>query len=431
MTASDGPHPSSRVLVRASPRYQDLRRVSPGRGSAGAPRRGRRRSAAGRRPRDGRTSRGRPSAPSRPRRRRPDDRRARARRTERPARRASRLEAGLEPGSVHVQSARPSPRRRSGPARPRARRRSGGGGSCGPTAGGDHARGPRRTSRTRRGAAANRRHLARPGSPGDIRRAGRPPARRGTAPPGLGRLDVVERVEVDVGDAHRRVRGDRREAVEQAVGPVEAAGPDEAGDEPRVLRQEAMRVGDADPGRDRQQLVRLGDPGQADVDRAGSDPRRGAPPATSRSRPDRSRAASSCSSRTRPCRASASARGRVRDERVALRVAGDADLGAAGGRSRPSRGAATGRRRSRRAPWRRRRPRRPGRRRPPRARRCRSAQVGAVADHPGGQVRHRAEPLRLRGSRTARRSPRGPWPATPSPTPSRRPAGRRPGRARS
>ena len=64
----------------------------------------------------------------------------------------------------------------------------------------------------------------------------------------------------------------RREPLEQAVRPVEAAGPDQPGDEPRVLDQEPVRVGDADPGADREQSLRLGDARQAEVDRAASMP---------------------------------------------------------------------------------------------------------------------------------------------------------------
>ena len=77
--------------------------------------------------------------------------------------------------------------------------------------------------------------------------------------PALGDVDRVERVEVQVDDAVGRLGDVRREPFEQAVRSVEAAGPDQAGDELRVLDQEPVRVGDPDPGADRQQPLRLGD----------------------------------------------------------------------------------------------------------------------------------------------------------------------------
>ena len=86
--------------------------------------------------------------------------------------------------------------------------------------------------------------------------------------PALGDVDRVERVQVQVDDAVGRLGDVRREPLEQAVRPVEAAGPDQPGDEPRVLDQEPVRVGDPDPGADRQQPLRLGDARQAEVDRA-------------------------------------------------------------------------------------------------------------------------------------------------------------------
>ena len=126
-------------------------------------------------------------------------------------------------------------------------------------------------SRTAPGSRSRRRRRA------DVRRPRRGSDLRQEVPaPRLRRLDRVERVQVQVDDPGRRVGDVRREALEQAVGPVEAAGPDQPRDEPEVLRQEPMRVGDADPGRDREQLVRLGDAGHADVDRQRRCPRRGA-----------------------------------------------------------------------------------------------------------------------------------------------------------
>ena len=86
-------------------------------------------------------------------------------------------------------------------------------------------------------------------------------------PPALGDVDGVERVEVEVDDPAGRIGDVRREALEQAVRAVEAAGPDQPGDEPRVLDQEPMRVGDPDARADRQQSLRLGDARQAEVDR--------------------------------------------------------------------------------------------------------------------------------------------------------------------
>ena len=160
-----------------------------------------------------------------------------------------------------------------------------------------------------------------------------------------------------------------REALEQPVGPVEAAGADEPGHEPDVLDQEPVRVGDADPGADRQELAAARRRPARRCGPAARCPRPGGRRATSRSRPGRSRAGSSCSSRTAALARSASRSGAVGDERVALRVAGDPDLARAGGRSRPSRAAATARPGSRPAPSRRRRRRRRGRRRRPRARR--------------------------------------------------------------
>jgi len=47
---------------------------------------------------------------------------------------------------------------------------------------------------------------------------------------------------------------------------VEAARLGEAGDEPQVLDQEPLGVLDADPGRDGEQLLRIGDAGNADDD---------------------------------------------------------------------------------------------------------------------------------------------------------------------
>src|SRR5687767_372964 len=84
--------------------------------------------------------------------------------------------------------------------------------------------------------------------------------------PLFGRLDRVERVEVDVEDLSRRVRGVRGDALEQAVRPVEPARAHEPGDEPDVLRQESMGVRDPDPGADRQEPMRLRDTRDPDVD---------------------------------------------------------------------------------------------------------------------------------------------------------------------
>ena len=148
-----------------------------------------------------------------------------------------------------------------------------------------------------------------------------PRARRGQAgardpqplevgrPPALGDVDRVERVQVQVDDAVGRIGDERRQALEQAVRPVEAAGPDQPGDEPGVLDQEPVRVGDPDPGADREQPLRLGDARQAEMDGQRRCPRPGGRPATSRSRPGRSRAGSSCSWRTAALARSASSSG--------------------------------------------------------------------------------------------------------------------------
>ena len=87
-----------------------------------------------------------------------------------------------------------------------------------------------------------------------------------------------------------------------------------------------MRVGDPDPGRDREEPMRLGHAGDAEVDRQleALCPPRVEPRA--RSPPGRSTAGSSCSWRRRLGAERLEERA-VGDERVALRVAGDADLG--------------------------------------------------------------------------------------------------------
>ena len=160
----------------------------------------------------------------------------------------------------------------------------------------------------------------------------------------------------------------RREPLEQAVRPVEAAGPDQPGDEPRVLDQEPVRVGDPDPGADRQQPLRLGDARQAEVDRQ----RDAFGPAGGQPGRDRVRVEAELGGHVAGERGLGAERVEQRpvgDEGVTLRVGRDPDLGAADGRSRPSPAAATGRPGSRPAPWRRHRRRRRDRRRRPRARR--------------------------------------------------------------
>jgi len=72
---------------------------------------------------------------------------------------------------------------------------------------------------------------------------------------------------VQVDDPVGRLGDVRREPFEQTVGTVEAAGSDQPGDEPCVLDQKTVRVGDPDPGADREQALRLGDARQAEVDR--------------------------------------------------------------------------------------------------------------------------------------------------------------------
>jgi DNA-binding transcriptional LysR family regulator len=168
----------------------------------------------------------------------------------------------------------------------------------------------RRPSRRSRPTPTGWRSRTAPGYPSRRRRRGDAYAAAGRGSdlcqevlaPLLRLLDRVERVQVDLDDLRGGVGGVRRDPLEQAVRPVEAAAPHQPGDEPDVLRQEPMRVGDPDPGRDREQLVRLGDARHADVDRqrdpvgaARGEPRR------DRAR-GRSRAASSCSSRTAPSR---------------------------------------------------------------------------------------------------------------------------------
>src|SRR5947199_21562 len=88
------------------------------------------------------------------------------------------------------------------------------------------------------------------------------------AAPGLGRLDGVERVEVEARDARRRIGDERREVLDESGRLVEAAAPGEAGHETEVLHEEALRVLDADPGRDREELLGIGDAGDADDDLA-------------------------------------------------------------------------------------------------------------------------------------------------------------------
>ena len=86
-------------------------------------------------------------------------------------------------------------------------------------------------------------------------------------PPRLGDVDGVERVEVQVDDPAGRIGDVWREPLEQAVGAVEPAGPDQPGDEAGVLDQEPVRVGDADACADRQESLRLRDARKAEVDR--------------------------------------------------------------------------------------------------------------------------------------------------------------------
>ena len=88
---------------------------------------------------------------------------------------------------------------------------------------------------------------------------------------------------------------------------------------------------------------------------------------------------------------------RVRDVRVALRVARAPDLRSGAGRARPSPAAARARRGTRRARPRRRRRRTPGRCRPREGGASSVGEVRAVADHPRREVRDRAQarPLEL------------------------------------
>ena len=131
---------------------------------------------------------------------------------------------------------------------------------------------------------------------------------------------------MQAGDARGWVGDVRRQPFKQAVGPVEAAGTDEAGHEADVLDQEPVSVGDADPGGDGQQLLGLGDAGHADVDGQG-DPF-GAPcgdPAGDGAGIEAELGRHVA--RKRGLRAQRREQRPVGDERVALRVPGDPDLG--------------------------------------------------------------------------------------------------------
>src|SRR5215218_7049597 len=74
--------------------------------------------------------------------------------------------------------------------------------------------------------------------------------------PGLGRLDCVERVEVESIYAGGWVGDQGREILDEAGRLVEAAALRKARDEPEVLDEEPLRVRPTDPGRDREELLR-------------------------------------------------------------------------------------------------------------------------------------------------------------------------------
>ena len=100
------------------------------------------------------------------------------------------------------------------------------------------------------------------------------------APPRVGGLDLVERVEVDPADVRDRVAEQRGQLVEETVGPVVATGPEEAPHEAEVLHEEAAGVADPDLAADRDEAMRLDGPGHTDLDRqqqalctTGGDPR--------------------------------------------------------------------------------------------------------------------------------------------------------------
>src|SRR4051812_2283594 len=87
------------------------------------------------------------------------------------------------------------------------------------------------------------------------------------AAPRLRRLDGVERVEVEAGDPGRWIGDQRREIFHESGRLVEAAALGQSGHEAKVLDEEPLRILDADPSRDREQLLGIRDAGHADDDR--------------------------------------------------------------------------------------------------------------------------------------------------------------------
>ena len=299
---------------------------------------------------------------------------------------------------------------RAGPGRPRSRPRPGGGRPGAPTI----RRAAASPARSAARAAVSIRSLSRR-EPGEQlgpaeRRAGTHDSSHAEAlevaqPPALGRFDRIERVDVEPGDPRSLVRDQRGQALEQAIRPVEPARPDEPRHEPTVLRQESVGVGDADPGADREQSLRLGHAGQADVD-GQPDPLR---PPGGQPGGDRRRVEAELGRHVRRERRlgmEGLEQRLIRDERMALRVAGDPDLVELG--DRPRRAPRSSESPSGKSPCSFASPPTMNARftPAPASLAMTSSKVGPIPDHPSRQVGDRAEPRGLELLGTAPRSPR-------------------------